>query len=288
MPKTTEIPGNALYDNLRDTGRTTAGLAQQQTQIFQDWTRPIPRPVLIQAAQGIQPANYSQYSYDEGRSYMVVNITSPGLTPVINWTVPPAAGNLLICQTGGYLGQVLPTIPGWTIYSNNPSFGMVYRWADGTIDDTQIFLEGTWNGGPLTDNWAGVVLLDCWEILGGSVNHATPIVSYTLSYQVPDLVNYETIAAGGTELILLGIQLDGATSPTSMVITDNSVNGVVWAVEGSQSSFGGFNGPFYDWQFSGRPPDGIPNTSDATIKETMGTISGWQQHAMVTVIRGPI
>lgn len=39
MPNTTEIPGNALYDNLRDTGRTTAGLAQQQTQIFQDWTR---------------------------------------------------------------------------------------------------------------------------------------------------------------------------------------------------------------------------------------------------------
>jgi hypothetical protein len=109
-----------------------------------------------------------------------------------------------------------------------------------------------------------------------------------VSYQEPDLVNYETIAAGGTELILLGIQLDGATSPTSMVITDNSVNGVVWAVEGSQSSFGGFGGPFYDWQFSGRPPDGIPNTSDATIKETMGTISGWQQHAIVTVIRGPI
>jgi len=42
MPKVVPNPNDRLWDSLVQSGRQTAGLAQQQTQVYQDWTRPDP------------------------------------------------------------------------------------------------------------------------------------------------------------------------------------------------------------------------------------------------------
>jgi hypothetical protein len=57
MPKTTPHPDNLLFDHLSKTAAQVGGLAQQQTQIIQDWTRPGAAAIGASGASGATGAS---------------------------------------------------------------------------------------------------------------------------------------------------------------------------------------------------------------------------------------
>jgi YVTN family beta-propeller protein len=64
MPKVVPNPNDRLWDSLVQSGRQTAGLAQQQTQVYQDWTRPDPKPIIpFFNPEGVAVSPDGKYAY---------------------------------------------------------------------------------------------------------------------------------------------------------------------------------------------------------------------------------
>lgn len=256
MPKTTAVPGNALYDHLRDTGRTVAGMAQQQTQTFQDWTRPSGRvpPVIRQTAQA--QAVYTDPYFTGGTVQAPFYFCGGTLTdPLTLWDTPPIIEDLLVaCIFAPIPGWNYPTSPinGWTIGAVNGDQGIwLYRYADGSAEDTMLEITHTlYNGGY---ELIPGVLCTAWDFTRDSVDHTTPILgtgSVFDSFDIPVasvavanlvIASFFTHEGYGSDFDITSIADGGGSISTTWTITEHQNygnDGFPWG-RGSSTQFNG-------------------------------------------------
>jgi len=199
MPTPTPRPSEALYDHLAKSNADRHSLAQRQTWVIQDWTRPT-------VSSGIYVRQFASAAGDSASKY--VNAITLGASPV--------ASNYLVMGVNNYGGLTSPSPTGWTVLGESCGdnfywFGRLVESGDGLTWGPYTYFTGPYSA-------EGGIAGGIWELVNQS---ASP-----LGYPWGNFTVYPPEYTVGIELGSYGATVEAGDLPLVMALSTAYASGV--------------------------------------------------------------